>query len=171
MAEETAKQSKLKVLFVCTQNAFRSMSAEYLAKKHAEDNQISDIEFSSAGTVASPQYPYQETVQRLKHYGVEVWNHRQRKLDVDMLEENDIVICMTRRHKRGVELLGYKAYLLNEIAYGKDTDLMDDVESGKLSDSYEALESFIHQTVDYIHDAMPYVIKNIMTRMNERRQR
>jgi protein-tyrosine-phosphatase len=36
----------MKILFVCTGNIFRSMSAEYLAAKYIKDNKINNIQIS-----------------------------------------------------------------------------------------------------------------------------
>jgi protein-tyrosine-phosphatase len=58
----------MKILFVCTGNIFRSMSAEYLAAKYIKDNKIKNIQISSAGTVAHPETPFSYTVKRLEKY-------------------------------------------------------------------------------------------------------
>jgi len=58
----------MKLLFVCTGNIFRSMSAEYLAKKYIKDNKIKGIEISSAGTIANPESPFSYTIKNLEKY-------------------------------------------------------------------------------------------------------
>ena len=55
----------MNVLFVCTGNVFRSMSAEYLMNKYLNDNAITNISVSSAGTTAHPQPSFPETLDRL----------------------------------------------------------------------------------------------------------
>jgi protein-tyrosine-phosphatase len=58
----------MKILFVCTGNIFRSMSAEYLAKKYITDNNIKNIKVNSAGTIAEIQNPFSYTVKCLEKY-------------------------------------------------------------------------------------------------------
>ncbi|MEI8253856.1 MAG: hypothetical protein WCG25_09230 [bacterium] len=44
------------------------MSAEYLAKKYIKDNNINNLQVSSAGTIANPELPYLHTLERLEKY-------------------------------------------------------------------------------------------------------
>ncbi|HCB52188.1 TPA: protein-tyrosine-phosphatase, partial [Patescibacteria group bacterium] len=55
----------MKVLFVCTGNIFRSMSAEYIMKKYIQDHNLNEIVVSSAGTVAHEESPLPWIVERL----------------------------------------------------------------------------------------------------------
>ena len=56
--------NKKKVLFVCTQNVFRSMSAHYLAKKYLNEKNIQHFEIDSCGTKAYPwEVPYEFIVE------------------------------------------------------------------------------------------------------------
>ena len=118
------------VIFICSGNIFRSPSAEYLMRKYLQDNNIENINVSSAGTSAVPQYPYDETVERQLYYGVDTKNHKQRKVTSEILKDQDFIICMTKHHKDRVEELGYKGILLKEITEGKYEDLKDDDEYG-----------------------------------------
>lgn len=76
----------MNVLFVCTGNVFRSMSAEYLMKKYLKDHNINDISVSSAGTTAHPQPSFPETLARLRKDGCDASEHQQTKLTAEVLE-------------------------------------------------------------------------------------
>lgn len=149
----------MKLLFVCTGNIFRSMSAEYLAKKYIKDNNIKWIQISSAGTVANPENPFSYTIERLKKYWCDASNHKQTKLTEAVLKDKDFVICMAQHHLDKVKELWYEWVLFNFVAYWKNEDLMDEAEYATKYWSYWDLESYVNKTVDYIHDNMERVIK------------
>ena len=116
---------------------------------------------SSAGTTARPQPSFPETLARLQSYGCDASNHHQTKLSKEVLADKDVVICMSECHRAVVRELGYDAVLFNEITYNKTEDLMDDTEFGnKYGRDYD-IGKYAEAIVDYIHDAMPSVIKNI----------
>ncbi|MCF7834857.1 hypothetical protein K9M48_02260 [Candidatus Gracilibacteria bacterium] len=151
----------MKLLFVCTGNVFRSMSAEYLAKKHIKDNKIKGIEVSSAGTTARPQNPFSYTLKRLDKYGCNASKHRQTKVSNEVLKDKDFVICMAKHHQEVIKSLGYESVLFNFIAYGKNKDVMDEAEYEQKYGSYGDLENYCNNLVDYLHDAMPKLIEGL----------
>ena len=148
------------ILYVCTWNIFRSMSAEYLTRKYLDDHHITTISVSSAWTVAHPEPPFETTVTKLLSYGCDPSPHIQRKISPEILAEQDLIICMAEHHRQAVRDLGFDAVLFNEIAYGKSEDLMDDTEYGEAVGNFD-LEPFIIHTVEYIHEAIPIIIEKI----------
>ncbi len=151
----------MKILFVCTGNIFRSMSAEYLAKKYITDNNIKNIKVNSAGTIAEIQNPFSYTVKCLEKYWCDVSKHIQRKATDEILKDQDFIICMAKHHKETIKSFWYESVLFNFIAYGKNIDVMDDTEYwNKYWFDYN-LEKYVNEIVDYIHDAMPNVIKGL----------
>lgn len=149
----------MKLLFVCTGNIFRSMSAEYLAKKYIKDNKIKGIEISSAGTIANPESPFSYTIKNLEKYWCDSSLHRQTKLTSEVLEDKDFVICMAQHHLDRVRELLYEWMLFNFLAYGKKDDVMDEAEYEEKHWSYGDLEDYVKTIVDYIHDAMPKIFE------------
>ncbi len=146
-----------KVLFVCTQNVFRSLSAEYLLKTYlVKQGSLKEVIVSSAGTHAYPDYPYSFTLDKLKELGVEYINHNQTRITKEVVSNNDIIICMTKSHKRIVESLGGKAFLFNEVAFGSETDLEDDVETDTIGKNL-SLEEFVIKTIDRINSGIPKI--------------
>lgn len=151
----------MNILYVCTWNIFRSMSAEYLTKKYIEDNNISELYISSAWTTARPQQPFPRTVERLYFYGCDPSHHQQRKISSEILADQDIIICMTEHHRQTVKELWFDAVLFNEIAYSKTENVLDDTEFMELHGPALNLEAYAKEIVDYIHDAIPNIIENI----------
>ena len=150
------------ILYVCTWNIFRSMSAEYLTKKYIDDHTISDLFVSSAGTVATVDKPFPMTVERLEFYGCNPSNHVQRKITQEILAAQDIIICMAEHHRESVNALWFEAVLFNEIAYNTTENVLDDGEYMQIHWPYLDLEEYVPTIVDYIHDAIPSIINSIV---------
>lgn len=156
----------MNILYVCTGNIFRSMSAEYLTKTYIQEQNITNLHISSAGTVASLQEPFPTTVERLWYYNTDPTPHIQRRITREILEDQDVVICMAEHHRTVVRELGYDAVLFNEIAYNKTEDLMDDTEYQEKYGIQDDLTPYIIKTVNYIHDAIPTIIENIKKKIS-----
>ena len=60
-----------KILFVCSGNIFRSMSAEYVCKKFLVGNRVTLYDVSSAGITARPQLPLPATTEALTSFGID----------------------------------------------------------------------------------------------------
>ena len=153
----------IKILFVCRQNVFRSKCAEYLAKKYIEDNNLKNIQISSAGTDTKPDIPYQLVIDRLVYHGVnsKKLNYSQTLLTKKIIDENDYIVCMTELQKqRAIELSHdtSKIFLFNELAFNVLNDLEDEVEADMTN--YD-LNDFIVKTVDTINKGIPSLIKKI----------
>ena len=90
---------KKKVLFVCTGNSCRSPMAEgyfnYLIK-----NKKLNMEARSAGTATFCGFsPTAEAIQVMHDNGIDISNHKARKLTLEMIDKTDIVAVMARGHK------------------------------------------------------------------------
>lgn len=151
----------MNILYVCTGNIFRSMAAEYLTKKYIEDHDIDDMIVSSAWTSARPQEPFPRTIERLNFYGCDPSQHQQRKISPKILKAQNLIICMAEHHRQTIKELWFDAVLFNEIAYEKSEDLMDDTEFMQLHGPSLNLEEYAKEIVDYIHETIPTIIKNI----------
>ena len=138
------------------------MSAEYLSKKYLHDNNIENIYVSSAGTKARPEQPFSRTVERLAVYGCDVSDHQQRKISTELLAQQDLIVCMAEHHRQSVKELWFDAVLFNEIAYNKTEDLLDDTEYMNQYGPAFDLEDYVHTIIDYIYEAVPSIIKNIL---------
>jgi protein-tyrosine-phosphatase len=73
----------------------RSPIAEALFNKIATDNFIG----TSAGTnTKNGRCAGPETIKIMKEFGIDLSNHKTRKLDENLLKESDYVICMKKDH-------------------------------------------------------------------------
>ncbi|AHB41402.1 TPA: low molecular weight phosphatase family protein [Patescibacteria group bacterium] len=152
----------MNILFVCKGNIFRSMSAEYLTKKHLEKIGMEAINVSSAGTEANPQAAHPTTVNRLKHYHCDPNNHTQRKISKEILAQQDLIICMGNNHREVIEDMGFDCLLFNEIAFDISTDVPDIEEFLAPGYTEQQKSDYIIKTINYIHNAIPHLIDHII---------
>jgi protein-tyrosine-phosphatase len=152
----------MKILFVCTGNVFRSMSAEYCAKKYAEEHGI-EIDISSAGTIAPPEKPFPKTINQLLSLGIDPRKHKQTKVTQEVLDTADVVIAMSTDHKRFLkEHFGRDSYLFNELAYHESKGMNDvHVEVHDWQKNIKAREKHIANTVNHIHEGIPELMNSL----------
>jgi protein-tyrosine-phosphatase len=116
------------VLLVCTGNICRSAMAERLGRAYLEEvlgDEAGAIRITSAGTravVGSAMHPDSALV--LRGFGAEPGNFRARQLDEAIAGGADLILAMTRPHRRSVLHLAPRAlgrtFVLREAA-----DLLD----------------------------------------------
>jgi protein-tyrosine phosphatase len=86
-----------RVLFVCTGNIFRSLTAEYALRNVLGAR--SDIMVASAGTEDFPHVVSPFVRDYLFARGLDVSRHRRRTLTAQILEEPGPVIAMSTEHR------------------------------------------------------------------------
>ena len=87
------------VLFVCTGNSCRSVMAQNLLRKCLEGKK--HIQIDSAGTTAYPgMKPSQYATAVMREIGIDIENHLSKPITPELIRENDLIIVMTRAHKR-----------------------------------------------------------------------
>jgi len=134
---------KKTVLFVCTGNSCRSVMGEYMMKKHLNDRD--DVEVISAGTgVFIRARASAETIKVLEEEGLDATDHEATPIDSVLLKKSDLVLVMTRGHRRQVldrvPEIEKRVYLLKEFANiprGSETDLDIPDPIGKSHAEYE----------------------------------
>ncbi|MBP5404562.1 MAG: low molecular weight protein arginine phosphatase [Clostridia bacterium] len=105
----------MKLVFVCSGNTCRSPMAEcvleYLLKKEG----IEGIEVSSRGVVANVGADTSENAKKaLEAKGIPVKKHVATQMTTQEVFQNDLVICMTERHKMRLGSLP-KVFTLHQL--------------------------------------------------------
>lgn len=112
------------VLFVCTANIFRSVTAEYALKVRLGAD--SSCIVSSAGIDVKPQAMHDWVQSRLRSKGADPTTHVQRQLTGEMLEAADLVMAMGRDHQIFIrEEFGLDVPLFNQVCLGQDEPILD----------------------------------------------
>lgn len=88
-----------KIMFICSGNTCRSPLAEGLFKKYLTDNNITDVEVSSAGVSVFPgdEISVNSALVAMNR-GVNISLHSARKLNPQHIVETDLFVCMTESH-------------------------------------------------------------------------
>lgn len=87
------------ILSVCTGNICRSPVAELLLAERLA--KFADVRVESAGTGALVGHDVPQPAQRLaRTVGVDASAHRARQIDVAMIREADLIVGMSRDHRR-----------------------------------------------------------------------
>jgi protein-tyrosine phosphatase len=112
------------VLFVCTGNIFRSVTAEYALKARLGAGTAYVV--SSAGIEARAQSMHEWVQARLREKGADPSSHVQRQLTEELVEAADFVIAMGRNHQAFIRKeYGHAVPLFNQICLGIDKPILD----------------------------------------------
>lgn len=154
----------MKVLFVCTGNIFRSMSAEYCLRDYMQKNNLNGVTTASAGIHAHPEPVHPVVKGTLEGYGIDISPHKQTKLNQEMMDEHDIVIAMAQNHVDFIkENFGAEVPLYNEIIGKGKTSVIDACDEFDLNEDDlfgDKVGHYIQEIVEYIHDSVPGVYKH-----------
>ncbi|MBO5332879.1 MAG: ribosomal protein S18-alanine N-acetyltransferase [Clostridia bacterium] len=89
-----------KIMFICSGNTCRSPLAEGLFKKYLKENNITDIEVSSAGVGAFPGDAVSiNSILVAGNRGLDISDHRARNINPEHLLTTDLFFCMSDSHK------------------------------------------------------------------------
>ena len=148
-------RERFHIMVVCTGNICRSpmtvgMLRHFLAEKFKKI-----ITVASAGTDAL--HGNQATVfaiQAMQYYGIDISDHRARRLSRSMVVEADLILAMEKYHLkiiRGMQIFGAgKAHLLSRFDNTrKPYDMQDPIDGGL--DLYAETAKRIHHCLDGIH--------------------
>jgi protein-tyrosine phosphatase len=151
------------ILFVCTGNLFRSLTAEYALKARLDPSL--PIRVSSAGTVAIPQQIHPDVRAYLMQRGVDPSPHEQRRVSAQLLSTSDLVIAMSTDHQAFLlDTFQYRAPLFNEICHGRPEPLLDIWEAIPTWETdLEAARHYAFQVMEYIWASTPCLLRNLGT--------
>jgi protein-tyrosine-phosphatase len=139
------------VVFVCTANICRSPVAEVLFADWLRRRAIAgDWRVSSAGTWAEEDAPasiYSSEI--LAERGLDLKQHRSRRVDRQMVEAADLLLCMTGSQREALQAefpdLADRIHLLSAMA-GPDYDIFDPY--GGPREGYVAMVSELQQLLE-----------------------
>ncbi|MFO0700654.1 MAG: hypothetical protein U0236_15630 [Nitrospira sp.] len=149
------------ILFVCTGNVFRSMAAEYALR--AQLGQPSVYRVESAGIEAKPQKVHPVILNRLRLKGTDPSAHVPRALTKELIQQSDLIIAMGLGHREFIQTkFGVNAPLFNEVAFGKDSPILDLHEAlpNWERDMVEARE-YVESVIDHIWDSIPALMARL----------
>jgi protein-tyrosine phosphatase len=157
------------ILFVCTGNIFRSMTAEYALKASLAPG--SQLLVSSAGTVAMPQEMHPDIRAYILRRGIDPAHHRQRRVSAELLDAADLVIAMSTDHQSFLyDTFRYRAPLFNDVCYGRSEPLLDIWEAIPTWETDpSAARLYMFQVMDYIWASMPELLQNLGTYLHAKR--
>jgi protein-tyrosine phosphatase len=153
----------LSILFVCTGNIFRSLTAEYALISMLDPR--SPIRVSSAGTVALLQAMHPDVRAYLVQREVDPSRHQQRKVSAELLHATDLVIAMSTDHQAFLfDIFQYRAPLFNEVCHGRSEPLLDVWEAIPTWETdLDAARRYAFQVMEYISASIPCLLQNFGT--------
>jgi len=149
------------VLFVCTGNIFRSLTADRALRALLAGR--SDIAVASAGTVDYPHVVWPYVGGYLKSKGFDVSDHRRRTLTQAILDESRLVVAMSTDHQACIrERFAREAPLFLEVC-GLGAEWLPDIQEvvPDWHDNPAATEAHIRGTIDRIIELAPRMAANI----------
>jgi protein-tyrosine phosphatase len=149
------------ILFVCTGNIFRSMTAEYALKVLL--NPRSPIRVSSAGTVALSQQMHPDVRAYLMQRGEDPSPHQQRRVSTELLHATDMVIAMSTDHQSFLfDTFRYHAPLFNEVCHGRAEPLLDVWEAIPTWEmDLDAARRYTFQVMEHIWASIPCLLQHL----------
>jgi protein-tyrosine phosphatase len=151
-----------RVLFVCTGNIFRSLTAEY-ALRDALRSSGRSVLVESAGTEDFPHVVKPVVSSYLRSKGLDVSSHRRRTLTAQMLEPDVVVVAMSTNHVDVLrEQFSCHAPLFT-AACGLDAQPLPDVDEVIVDHRTNpaAVETHVRMTIDRIIELTPLLAQRL----------
>jgi protein-tyrosine-phosphatase len=154
---------KIKILFVCSGNVFRSMSAKYCVENYCKQKGIKDIFFDSAGISVSndkKQSIREEVLEELFKKGIDVRQHKAKNVSEVNLKSYDLIVSMGYNHKKYIkENFNIDSILFNKVCYNVNYPVYDNNEILTDAKGFRGALYDI-EIVKYIYKSAPYFLKN-----------
>src|SRR5262245_51893842 len=151
-----------RVLFVCTGNIFRSLTAEYALRRAL--GAVSDIAVGSAGTEDFPHVVKPVVADYLPSHGLDVSRHHRRTLTLPMLQETGLVIAMSTEHRAELaERFARRDVPLFTEACGLPGSPLPDIDEviPDYATNAAAVEVHVRMTIDHIIELTPRLVERL----------
>lgn len=156
-----------RLLFVCTGNIFRSLTADVAVGKLLARRR--GIHVSSAGTADHPHIVWSYVREYLLSKGYDVSGHGRRTLTQAIVDESDLVVAMSTDHQAFIrERFGREVPLYLEVC-GEPAAWLPDIEDviPDYQTNRAAVEAHVRSTIDRIVELAPRMAENIDTLMKK----
>ena len=159
--DHCSKGNLQSILFVCTGNIFRSVTAEYALKARLAPGTSRVV--SSAGINAKPQSMHAWVQARLREKGADLTTHVPRQLTRELVEGTDLIIAMGRNHQLFVrEQFGRDVPLFNQICLGHDQPILDLHEViPDWETDHERAAAYVCSVIDIIWATAPALLSRV----------
>ena len=154
------------ILFVCTGNVFRSLTAELaLAREINRQGRETTFAASSAGIGVGGAHIVPELREIWAQRGLDPGDRGSRPVTPELLEGTAVVVSMARNHQDALrETFGCASELYNQLAVGEDRSIDDVCEAmPDFRDRPEEVRQFLADTVDYIIRNMPALLSAVVS--------
>jgi protein-tyrosine phosphatase len=151
-----------RVLFICTGNIFRSLTAEYALRAALPAG--SSVLVSSAGTEDFPHRVWAQVRTHLLNRGLDVTEHMRRTLTAEILHLATLPIAMSVDHREFVARRFGRSLPLFTEACGVGAEPMPDVGEvvPDFAVNHAAALAHIHATIDRIISLTPRLAARII---------
>ena len=157
------------IVFVCTGNIFRSLTAEYALRRELNDL----VPVSSAGTDDYPHVVRPNVRDYLLQKGLDVRAHKRRTVTREILASAEMVVAMSTDHQRYLaERFGVQAPVFLEACGGK-CEALPDIEEVVLDyrTNSAAVDAHVRKTIDTIIELTPRLAASLPTLVQDLRSR